>query len=187
MLCLPRRGSFAWTDRLDIICLGRCSCTNQVSSVSLSVLCRQRMNISPVTQKKKKKKKKNSIWAASQVAQRASATQLHPPASPATSQPPAQLTSRLALKTATAMVRQDWAKCNDDVRQVAGVCSSWLRGRDPGMTLESFQNLWCHNGVLAAHKSSSACPAWALARMLASGSASCCKTLQPRQHSMVGS
>ena len=43
-----------WTDRLDIICLGRCSCTNQVSSVSLSVLCRQRMHISPVTQKKKK-------------------------------------------------------------------------------------------------------------------------------------
>ena len=48
------------------------------------------------------------------------------------------------------MVRQDWAKCNDDVRQVAGVCSSWLRGRDPSMTLESFQNLWCHNGVLAS-------------------------------------
>ena len=56
----------------------------------------------------------------------------------------------LALKTVTAMVRQDWAKCNDDVRQVAGVCSSWLRGRDPSMTLESFQNLWCHNGVLAS-------------------------------------
>ena len=31
-----------------------------------------------------------------------------------------------------------------------GVCSSWLRGRDPSMTLESFQNLWCHNGVLAS-------------------------------------
>ena len=45
-----------WTDRLDITCLDRCSCTNQVSSVSLSVLCCQRMDISPVTQKKKKKK-----------------------------------------------------------------------------------------------------------------------------------
>ena len=53
-------------------------------------------------------------------------------------------------KKKTAMVRQDWAKCNDDVRQVAGVCSSWLRGRDSSMTLESFQNLWCHNGVLAS-------------------------------------
>ena len=44
-----------------------------------------------------------------------------------------------------------------------------------------------HMIASAAHGSSSACPAWALARMLASGSASCCKTLQPRQHSMVGS
>ena len=51
----PEGDRLRWTDRLDIICLGRCSCTNQVSSVSLSVLCRQRMNISPVTQKKKKK------------------------------------------------------------------------------------------------------------------------------------
>ena len=49
----PEGDRLRWTDRLDIICLGRCSCTNQVSSVSLSVLCRQRMDISPVTQKKK--------------------------------------------------------------------------------------------------------------------------------------
>ena len=55
----PEGDRLRWTDRLDIICLGRCSCTNQVSSVSVSVLCRQRMNISPVTQKKKKKKKRN--------------------------------------------------------------------------------------------------------------------------------
>ena len=66
------------------------------------------------------------------------------------SQPPAQLVSRLALKTVTAMVRQDWAKCNDDVKQVAGVCSSWLRGRDPSMTLEAFQSLWYHDGILAS-------------------------------------
>ena len=52
----PEGDRLRWTDRLDIICLGRCSCTNQVSSVSLSVLCRQRMNISHVTQKQKKKK-----------------------------------------------------------------------------------------------------------------------------------
>ena len=39
-----------------------------------------------------------------------------------------------------------------------------------------------HMIASAAHGSSSACPAWALARMLASGSASCCKTLQPRQN-----
>ena len=51
----PEGDRLRWTDRLDIVCLGRCSCTNQVSSVSLSVLCRQTMNISPVTQTKKKK------------------------------------------------------------------------------------------------------------------------------------
>ena len=49
----PEGDRLRWTDRLDIICLGRCSNTNQVSSVSLSVFCRQTMNISPVTQKKK--------------------------------------------------------------------------------------------------------------------------------------
>ena len=46
-----------WTERLDTLCLGRCSCTNQVSSVSLSVLCLRRMDISPVIQKKEGKKK----------------------------------------------------------------------------------------------------------------------------------
>ena len=60
----------------------------------------------------------HNIWAASQVAQHAFATQSHPPPSQAPSQPPAQLASKLALKTVTAMVCQDWAKCNDDVIQV---------------------------------------------------------------------
>ena len=26
----------------------------------------------------------------------------------------------------------------------------WLRGRDPSMTLEAFQHLWCHNHSLAS-------------------------------------
>ena len=30
------------------------------------------------------------------------------------------------------------------------VCSSWLRGRDPSMTLEAFRNLWCHRDTLAS-------------------------------------
>ena len=67
---------YIWPDRLDIICLGRFSCTNQVTSVSLSVLCRQRMNISPVTQKKKKKKKKN-IWPSHCKAPRSSNNTAH--------------------------------------------------------------------------------------------------------------
>lgn len=103
----------------------------------------------------------HSIWAASQIAQTAQTNQTPSQSSPLQaspsssslappSQPQGQLASRLALKTVIAMVRQDWAKCNDEVKQVAGVCSSWLRGRDPSMTLEAFQNLWCHNGVLAS-------------------------------------
>ena len=48
------------------------------------------------------------------------------------------------------MIRQDWAECNDDVKQGAGVCSSWLRGRDPSMTLEAFHSLWCYAGILAS-------------------------------------
>ena len=69
-----------WTDRLDITCLGRCSCTNQVSSVSLSVLCCQRMDISPVTQKKKKKKKKRTLLSRSARPQRLLCTQARSPA-----------------------------------------------------------------------------------------------------------
>ena len=53
----PEQDCLQWTDRLDTLCLGRCSCTNQVSSVYLSVLCRWRMDISPVTQKNKGKKR----------------------------------------------------------------------------------------------------------------------------------
>ena len=48
------------------------------------------------------------------------------------------------------MIQQDWVKCNDDVKQVSGVCPEWLRGRDPSMTLEVFRGLWCHNDILAS-------------------------------------
>jgi len=34
--------------------------------------------------------------------------------------------------------------------QISGVCSSWLRGKDPRMTLAAFQSFWCHNGILAS-------------------------------------
>ena len=29
------------------------------------------------------------------------------------------------------MIRHDWVKCNDDVRQISGVCSSWTEGQGP--------------------------------------------------------
>ena len=90
----------------------------------------------------------HSIWSAARITA-SSANGLTPPqASPSPSHP--HLASRLALKTITSMIRHDWVKCNDDVRQISGVCSSWLRGRDPSMTLEKFQHLWCHNHTLAS-------------------------------------
>ncbi|KAL3158010.1 hypothetical protein ABBQ32_010212 [Trebouxia sp. C0010 RCD-2024] len=57
---------------------------------------------------------------------------------------------KLALKTIVSMIRHDWVKCTDDVRQLSGVCSSWLRGRDPSMTLQAFRDLWCHHDALAS-------------------------------------
>ncbi|DBA77104.1 TPA: hypothetical protein ACH3X1_009685 [Trebouxia sp. C0004] len=71
-----------------------------------------------------------------------------PQASP--SQSRSHLASGLALKTITSMIPHDWVKCNDDVRQISGLCSSWLRGKDPSMTLGAFQHLWCHNHALAS-------------------------------------
>ena len=56
----------------------------------------------------------------------------------------------MALKTVIAMIQQDWIRCSEDVKQVSGVCSEWLRGRDPSMTLEAFQDRWCYNGALAS-------------------------------------
>ena len=45
----PEGDRLQWPDRSDTLCLGRCSSTNRVSAVSLSVLCRRRMDICPVT------------------------------------------------------------------------------------------------------------------------------------------
>ncbi|KAL3149874.1 hypothetical protein ABBQ38_013239 [Trebouxia sp. C0009 RCD-2024] len=86
----------------------------------------------------------HSIWTAARIA--ASSTHASSQASQLSSQ--SHLASRLALKTVTSMIHHDWVKCNDDVRQLAGVCSSWLRGRDPSMTLEAFRNLWCNDNNL---------------------------------------
>ena len=84
----------------------------------------------------------HSIWSAARITA-SSANGLTPPrASPSPSPSHPHLASRLALKTITSMIRHDWVKCNDDVRQISRVCSSWLRGRDPIMTLcHSLQSL----------------------------------------------
>ncbi len=51
--------------------------------------------------------------------------------------------------------RNDWTNCNDNIKLISGVCSSWLREKDPSMTLAAFQSLWCLNGILASVTSQS--------------------------------
>ncbi|DBB04708.1 TPA: hypothetical protein ACH3X1_012762 [Trebouxia sp. C0004] len=90
----------------------------------------------------------HSIWTAARITASSTHGLAPPQASP--SQSRSHLASGLALKTITSMIRHDWVKCNDDVRQISGLCSSWLRGKDPSMTLGAFQHLWCHVHALAS-------------------------------------
>ena len=94
----------------------------------------------------------HSIWTASQIAQASQPTQPSDTSEPnaiLASSPSSQqaslssssasrhghLARQLALKTVKAMIHHDWTKCNDNIKQISGVCSSWLRGKDPSMTL----------------------------------------------------
>ena len=101
----------------------------------------------------------HSIWLAAQIARSQAAAPIaasstadtqSTSASGTSPAPHFSLASRMALKTVIAMIQQDWIRCSEDVKQVSGVCSEWLRGRDPSMTLEAFQDRWCYNGVLAS-------------------------------------
>jgi len=109
----------------------------------------------------------HSIWVASQIAQASRSTQpsyaSEPDGTMASIPSPHQaslssssnshyghLARQLALKPVKAMIRNDWTKGNDNVKQISGVCSSWSRGKDPSMTLAAFQSLWCHNNILAS-------------------------------------
>ncbi len=110
----------------------------------------------------------HNIWAASQIAQASRSTQpsdaLEPDAimasfpssqqdslsSSSSTSHHGHLARQLVLKTVKAMIRNDWTKCNENIKQISGVCSSWLRGKDPSMTLAAFQSLWCHNNILAS-------------------------------------
>ncbi|DBA88498.1 TPA: hypothetical protein ACH3X2_004980 [Trebouxia sp. C0005] len=86
----------------------------------------------------------HSIWATSQIARASRPTQAPDASEPVAtlaSSPSSQqasstshhghLARQLALKTIRAMIRNDWTNCNDDIRQISGVCSSWLRGKIP--------------------------------------------------------
>ena len=109
----------------------------------------------------------HSIWTASQIAQASQPTQPSDTSEPdaiLASSPSSQqaslsssstsrhghLARQLSLKTVKAMIHNDWTRCNDNIKQISGVCSSWLRGKDPSMTLAAFQSFRCHNGTLAS-------------------------------------
>ena len=89
----------------------------------------------------------HSIWTAACIATSCAHASTPPTAS---SSSYSRLASKMALKTVVSMIRNDWVKCSDDVRQDSGVCSSWLRGKDPSMTLDYFKSMWCHRGALAS-------------------------------------
>ncbi len=85
-----------------------------------------------------------TAWVASQIAQASRSTQPSDASEPdaiMASSPSSQqasvssssstshhghLARQLALKTVKAMIRNDWTKCNDDIKQISGVCSNWL-------------------------------------------------------------
>ena len=84
-----------------------------------------------------------SIWTAARVVASSTHGLAAAQASPSPSH--SHLASRLALKTITSMIRHDWVKCNDDVRQISGVWTSFafchvtlvLTMTDDGHTLSS--------------------------------------------------
>ncbi len=107
------------------------------------------------------------VWAASPIAQASRPTQISDASEPdavlassplsqqaslasSTTSHHSYLSRQLALKTVKAMIRNDWTKCNDNIKLIFEVCSSWLRGKDPNMTLAAFRSLWCHNGISAS-------------------------------------
>ena len=47
-------------------------------------------------------------------------------------------------------MRRDWLLVGSDIRLRAGVLSHWLRGRQPAMTQEQFQQRWCHGDALCS-------------------------------------
>ena len=62
---------------------------------------------------------------------------------------PAHITARV-LAAARDRMRRDWLLVGSDIRLRAGVLSHWLRGRQPAMTQEQFQQRWCHVDALCS-------------------------------------
>ncbi len=110
----------------------------------------------------------HSIWAAPQIAQVSRSIQPSDASEPDAIMASSPLSQQVSLSSSSttaprplgeansvedrqgSMIHNDWTKCNDDIKQISGVSSSWLRGKDPSMTLAAFRSLWCHNNTLAS-------------------------------------
>ena len=68
----------------------------------------------------------HSIWAAASIAASSAHGSTSPPAGLSSSSSYFHLASRMALKAVVSMIHHDWVKCNDDLRQISGVCSSFF-------------------------------------------------------------
>ena len=62
---------------------------------------------------------------------------------------PAHIATRV-LAAARDQMRRDWCLVGSDIRLRAGMLSHWLRGRQPSMTQEQYQQRWCHGDVLCS-------------------------------------
>ena len=62
---------------------------------------------------------------------------------------PTHIAARV-LAAAKDRLRRDWLLVGSDIRLRAGVLSHWLRGRQPAMTQEQFQQRWCHGDALCS-------------------------------------
>ena len=62
---------------------------------------------------------------------------------------PAHIAARV-LAAARERMRRDWLLVGSGIRLRAGVLSHWLRGRQPAMTQEQFQQHWCHGDALCS-------------------------------------
>ena len=68
--------------------------------------------------------------------------------------PTAQQTARGVAARILAQMRaackRDWLLVGGGLRRAGGMYSAWYRGRDPRLSVEAFQERWCHRAVLCS-------------------------------------
>ena len=56
------------------------------------------------------------------------------------------------IAAARDQMRRNWLLVGSDFRLMAGLLSHWLRGRQPSITQEHFQQRWCHEASEACQR-----------------------------------